>query len=131
MFGKMVWKDSLPDSSTSSQEPQNRGMVGIGLGTFHIVRTSTSFMLATPWPILFALISDSLSQMAPSVTATLASGFVLLLTQQAFDSMGCFLAEVTGPKRLPRAVCLGTIVTQFLVISGELISILIYFPSIE
>ena len=114
MNGAMVWIESISETKSG-----NRSAVAVSMGTYHLTRFAVSLLLASPWPFLFALVTESFSQMMPTVWATLGSGFILLLTQQAFDGMGCFLAEVAGPTNTPRAVCLGTIVSQLLVIAGE------------
>lgn len=113
MNGAMVWIEPISETNSG-----NRSAVAVSMGTYHLTRFAVSLLLASPWPFLFALVTESFSQMMPTVWATLGSGFILLLTQQAFDGMGCFLAEVAGPTNTPLAVCLGTIVSQLLVIAG-------------
>ena len=90
----------------------------VSIHSYHITRWFIGTALSSPFPLFFALVVDSLTQLAPSIAAVFLTGLVLLLTQQAFDSMGRLLAECGGRKSIGRAVCLGTIVSQTLVIAG-------------
>ena len=85
---------------------------------YHIVRFCVGCLVSFPWPLIFAFITDALSQMAPSVGNVFCIGCVLFLTQQAFEGMGRFLAELAGPTSMAIAVSFGTIASQMLVIGG-------------
>ena len=99
-------------------EDEELAAVDANVIVYHLLRFAVGVLIAFPWPMLFAFIADALTQMAPTVAAIFAIGCVLLLTQQAFESIGRFLAELAGPEFLPMAVCFGTIVSQTLVIGG-------------
>ena len=102
MDGRMVWIEALSEPSwhppASTPLPRRRSLVMCSVGTYHLTRFIVSLLLASPWPVLFSLVTESFAQMAPSIGATLGTGFILLMTQQAFDAMVCMLAEVAGPK---------------------------------
>ena len=113
----------LSRSSSVHFDEQEKGnlqeeRLRVSILSYHITRWFMGTVLSSPFPIFFALVSDSLTQLAPNIPAVFLTSFILLLTQQAFDSLGRLLAEVAGRKSIARAVCLGTIVSQMLVIAG-------------
>eukprot|EP00594_Rhizosolenia_setigera_P010470 CAMPEP_0178974112 /NCGR_PEP_ID=MMETSP0789-20121207/22226_1 /TAXON_ID=3005 /ORGANISM="Rhizosolenia setigera, Strain CCMP 1694" /LENGTH=644 /DNA_ID=CAMNT_0020662311 /DNA_START=32 /DNA_END=1963 /DNA_ORIENTATION=+ len=92
--------------------------LSFSISSYHIARCFIGLILSSPSAFLFAMVTDSLTQMAPSASAVVFSGIILLLTQQSFDALGHLLAEISGRKAVGRAVCFGTIVSQALVIAG-------------
>lgn len=90
----------------------------VSILSYHIARWLVGLVLSSPFSFLFAMVTDALTQMAPTPSAVFLSGFILLLTQQSFDALGRLLAEISGRESVGRAVCFGTIVSQALVIAG-------------
>lgn len=90
----------------------------VSIVAYHGMRWCVDLLLASPFPFLYAAVADCLTHMAPSLGAVFATGFILLLTQQSFDALGRLMAVIAGQESLNRAVCFGTIVSQFLVVSG-------------
>jgi hypothetical protein len=88
------------------------------MAKYHLFRFVVGVCLSAPYAMMFAAITDTLTHLSPTISSVLMTGFVLLLTQQSFDALGRFLAEISGQDSIPRAVCFGTIVSQLLVISG-------------
>ena len=113
-----IYPDRLVRSDSHYWQGEELAAVDANVTVYHLLRFAVGVLIAFPWPMLFAFIVDALTQMAPTVAAIFAIGCVLLLTQQAFESIGRFLAELAGPEFLPMAVCFGTIVSQTLVIGG-------------
>lgn len=101
----------------NSEEIQHDNL-RVSILSYHLARWAIGFPLSSPFAFLFAMVTDAFTQMAPNVRAVFLTALILLLTQQSFDALGRLLAEISGRNSVGRAVCLGTIVSQALVIAG-------------
>jgi len=70
------------------------------------------------WPLLYALIIDSLTGLSPSLGSTFLVGLVLVLNSQVFESIGRLLAEIAGMSNIGVGITFASIFSQTLVIAG-------------
>ena len=85
----------------------------------HLSKFAMGLLLAAPYPILFAFVIDSMTGITEDVGKLIAIGFILVLTQQVFEAIGCFLAQVAGVTNLAAGITFASIMSQSLVIAGE------------
>ena len=115
------FKHSLSDMSSlfklkEVKEPSR--VIATEIWKYHALRFVASFMLSSPWPILYALVVDCFAGLSPSVGSTVVVGLTLVLTSQAFEAMGRMLSEFAGASDIAVAVTFASIFSQLLVIAG-------------
>ena len=102
----------------SSFKVKKHSVIATEIWKYHTLRFVASFMLSSPWPILYALVVDCFAALSPSVGSTVLVGLTLVLTSQAFEAMGRMLSEFAGASDIAVAVTFASIFSQLLVIAG-------------
>ena len=102
----------------SSFKVKKHSVIATEIWKYHALRFVASFMLSSPWPILYALVVDCFAALSPSVGSTVLVGLTLVLTSQAFEAMGRMLSEFAGASDIAVAVTFASIFSQLLVIAG-------------
>jgi len=104
--------------TTFSTKKDAHDTICIRVWEYHLLRFVIGLALSMWWPILYALIIDSLTGLSPSLSSTFLVGFVLVLNSQVFESIGRLLAEIAGMSGVGVGVTFASIFSQTLVIAG-------------
>ena len=110
--------DSFSLSFKLKEVKEPSRVIATEIWKYHALRFVASFMLSSPWPILYALVVDCFAGLSPSVGSTFLVGLTLVLTSQAFEAMGRMLSEFAGASDIAVAVTFASIFSQLLVIAG-------------
>eukprot|EP00617_Octactis_speculum_P019911 CAMPEP_0185761668 /NCGR_PEP_ID=MMETSP1174-20130828/20613_1 /TAXON_ID=35687 /ORGANISM="Dictyocha speculum, Strain CCMP1381" /LENGTH=1048 /DNA_ID=CAMNT_0028443011 /DNA_START=249 /DNA_END=3395 /DNA_ORIENTATION=- len=115
IYHKAVEEDDrvILDTSQDDDVVQSCSLI-----SYHLLRFSIGAAFSAPFPMLFAFIIDTLTSITDDAGKVMLIGFILILTQQVFESLGRLLAEAAGMSNLSLAVGFASIFSQSLVIAG-------------